>query len=635
MWIRTGSVFDPPERIGLAQITGIALRTGGTALKTGQQFDDLLESLGATVETAVGESQATISFFALKDHAESFVALLKEMVTQPGFRPEQIDQARLQLHAAIEHRNDNAEAIARREFRDLIFGKDSPFGWETQFGTIDRVRRSDVRNFYQRYAFPANMMLGVRGDFESASMKSALEKLFADWTVRQPPVPEFPKVRNAPSPGVFLVEKKDITQPFFTIGHLGGQFNDKDYPALEILANLLTGPNGRLAARARSRAGTPMDVKVNWNAAANHPGLFEISGSTRSISTLATIKAVQEELERLRTSEVTDDELRLAREAALRSAALASDSKAKLFFLLLNYEYYGYPKDFLQTYLKGLQSVTRTDVVRAAKEFINPANLSIVVTGNPVLFGDPLDRLGPVTKLEITIPLSKSELAESTDSSLAQGKQILAKAQAAAGGADLLGAVRDSSMLATYAIDASVANIGGMMITQTDRWVSPTHFRQDSSLPAGRVSAYTDGKIGWIATPQGWGALAGPQSKQVLGDLFRLYFRLLLSDRLEGRTVNAVDDNTVQISDTAGQVASVEFDPQTGLPHRVSYDTAQAAGPPIYTEDVYDDFRDIGGVKLPFKITINQGGRRFADVLVKQYRINTGIKPIDLAVRPQ
>ena len=95
---------------------------------------------------------------------------------------------------------------------------------------------------------------------------------------------------------------------------------------------------------------------------------------------------------------------------------------------------------------------------------------------------------------------------------------------------------------------------------------------------------------------------------------------------LEGRTVNAIDETTVQISDAAGQVASVEFDPQTGLPHRVSYDTPQAAGPPIYSEDVYDDFRDIGGVKIPFKITINQGGRKFADVAVKEYRINTGIQ---------
>ena len=62
-------------------------------------------------------------------------------------------------------------------------------------------------------------------------------------------------------------------------------------------------------------------------------------------------------------------------------------------------------------------------------------------------------------------------------------------------------------MLAEYQIDPAVANIGGSKIVQTDKWIEPTNFRQDSTLPAGRVTAYTDGKVGWISTPQGWGAL--------------------------------------------------------------------------------------------------------------------------------
>ena len=57
-------------------------------------------------------------------------------------------------------------------------------------------------------------MLGVWGDFNTAEMKASIEKLFADWTVQQPPVPEFAKVKNAPSPGVFLAEKKDASADF-------------------------------------------------------------------------------------------------------------------------------------------------------------------------------------------------------------------------------------------------------------------------------------------------------------------------------------------------------------------------------------------------------------------------------------
>jgi hypothetical protein len=298
-------------------------------------------------------------------------------------------------------------------------------------------------------------------------------------------------------------------------------------------------------------------------------------------------------------------------------------------------DYYGYPKDYLPQYQKALQAVTRADVLRVAKQYLNPTNLTVVVTANPTMFSEPLERLGAVTKLDIAIPEARPEVVESTDASLAEGKQVLLKAQAAAGGAEKLAAVKDFSMLAEYVIDPAVANIGGAKIVQTDKWIAPTNFRQDATLPAGRVTAYTDGKVGWISTPQGWGPLTGVQRSQVFGDLFRVYYRMLLSDRIEGRAVNAIDGNSVQITDPTGQVASVEFDAQTHLPIRASYDTQQAGGAPIYSEDVYEDFREIGGVKVPFKITINQGGRKFADVVVKDYKINTGLVPLELARRPQ
>ena len=58
-------------------------------------------------------------------------------------------------------------------------------------------------------------------------------------------------------------------------------------------------------------------------------------------------------------------------------------------------------------------------------------------------------------------------------------------------------------------------SIGGARITETDRWIAPTHFRQETIVPAGLVAAYTDGKTGWIKTPQSWGPLTGVQQKQV------------------------------------------------------------------------------------------------------------------------
>ena len=308
-------------------------------------------------------------------------------------------------------------------------------------------------------------------------MKGQIEKLFADWTVQQPPVPEFAKVKNAPSPGVFLAETKDVAQAFFTVGHLGGLRNDKDCAALEILARILGGgPQSRIAEHLRTKLGIPNDISATWNAGYGNPGLFEISGSTKSVSTVATLKAILEEIDRIRSAEVTEDEWRNARDAAVNNLVFTHDSRAKLFARQMMLDYYGYPKDFLPQYQKALQAVTRADVLRAAKQYLNPANLTVVVAANPAMFGESLEKLGAVTKLDLTIPEAKPEVIESTDASLAEGRQILLKAQAAAGGAEKLAAVKDYTMLAEYLIDPSVAKIGGGKIVQTDKWVGARPF---------------------------------------------------------------------------------------------------------------------------------------------------------------
>ena len=630
--IRMGSAFDPPDRIGLAHFAGVMLRLGGTALKSGEQIDALLENLGASLDPVIGETTGSLNFQALKEHSDTILLLVKEMLVQPGFRQDKMDVARAQLRGAIARRYANPSTIAHHEFAGLVFGKDKPYGWEEQYSTVDRISRNDLREFHSRYFFPANITLGITGDFDSAQLKPFLEKLFADWTPHPAPVGAFPAVNRAATPGIYLAERKELTQAYFSLGHLGGQLNGKDHAALEVLASAL---RLRLQERFRKMS-NGSDVIAVWAAEYTRPGLFEVAGAVKSVSAYDAVHAAQQEIDTLRTQEITEEEAVAAREAVLQNLAFAYDTRAKVLERLLLFEYYGYPAEFVPQLQKALQGVSRADILRVAKQEITPASFSIVVAGNPAAFGDPLEKLGgPVARLDLTIPEPKPDMVTSTDVSLAEGKQTLLKAQVAAGGAEKLAAVKDYSMQATYQIDPAVSGVGGAKIVQTDRWIAPTFFRQDGTYPSGRISAYTDGRIGWIATPQGWGALAGTQRNQVFGDLFRVYFRLLLSDRLEGRTVNGLDPLNVQISDATGQVATVEFDQKTGLLRRVAYDTAQAAGAPIFCEDLYEDFRDVGGILLPFKISIHQGGRNFAEVVVTDYKLNTGIKSLDLGRRPQ
>ena len=408
--VRTGNLFDPADKIGLAEITGSVMRTGGTGARTGDQLDSLLENMAASVESGIGETSGRVSFSALRENTADVLAMFKEVLTQPEFRQDKLDLIKSQLRSSIARRNDEADAVASREFSETLYGRDNSYGWRMEYEHLDRITREDLRSFYRRYFFPSNILLAVYGDFSTAEMRGRIEKLFADWKVEQPAVPAFPPVREKPAPGIYLASVPDVTQTFFQLGHLGGTFRDKDYPALEVMADILGGSfRSRLVKRVRTQLGYAYDISAAWTANYGHPGVFVVSGSTKSATTTEALEVVREEIQKMRTAEVADDELQVAKDTVLNSFVFNFDSPGKTLSRMVNYDYYGYPADFIFQYQKAVAAVTKADILRVAKQYIKPENFSIVAAGKPQDFGRPLSALGlEVKTIDLTIPARKT-----------------------------------------------------------------------------------------------------------------------------------------------------------------------------------------------------------------------------------
>ncbi len=628
--VRTGNLFDPKDKIGLAAMTGMVMRTGGTKTTLGDELDEKLENIAASVESSIGESTGRVSFNALKENADEVLAVFKDVLTNPEFRQEKIDLAKTEIDSEISRRNDDPHGIAEREFDRLIYGRDTPYGWQDEYETIARIKREDLITFYKRYYFPANIMLSIHGDFSTPEMKAKLEKLFADWTYQQPSVPPFPTVTAKAAPGIYLAEKDDVNQTFFTIGHLGGILKDKDYPALEVMADILGGGfTSRLFQRVRTKLGYAYNVSADWAAQYDHPGLFEISGSTKSLSTPETFKAIKEEIERIRSTEVSDQELKTAKETVANSFVFNFDTRSKTLSRMMSYEYYGYPKDFIFDYQKAIGAVSKADILRVAKQYIHPEDLVTVAVGNSKDFSSPLDAMGKVTALDLTIPEMQKQEAPKRPvdaDSLAKGKRLLQLTQQFVGGVDKLAAVKDVMQTAEVQIDPSK---GGLKLKQVNRWLEPGRFRQEVEAPFGKIASYTNGTSGWVKSPQGETPLVGPMLKQAQGEIFRNYFHLLLSDRDPDRTVNYAGPGAIDISDKALNTVRLTVDENTGRPMRISY-----SGPQGAIEEEWTEFRDVDGMKAPSKISMRQNGQKFADAIVEDIKVNTGATEEQLSKRP-
>jgi zinc protease len=635
--IRTGNLFDPPDKKGLSEFTAEVIRSGGTKAKTGDQIDEELENMAASVEAGMDETSGSMSFSALKENADTVLSVFKDVMTAPEFREDKLELAITQTRSAIARRNDDAGSIPDREMQRLVYGPNTPYGWQVEYEDLDHIHRDDLVKFYRRYYFPKNIMLAVYGDFKIQEMKDKLEKLFADWTVQQPDVPKFPDVTAKPAPGVYLAEKTDVTQTFFAMGELGGTLRDKDYAALQVAANILgQGFTSRLLSQIRTKLGYAYDISASWSANWDHPGTFRIEGSTKSQSTTETLLAARVELDKMRSAEVTPRELDEAKQGVLNSFVFFFDSPAKTLNRVMRYEYYGYPKDFLFQYQKAIAAVTRADVLRVAKEKFLPENLAIVAVGNPKEFGKPLSALGEVKMIDLTIPEPKSDAkpaaAKSDPAAAAQGTALLKRVQQAMGGADKLAAVKDMTESAEMARTPAA---GGLKIKQQNRWIAPTIFRQDLILPIGTIVAFCDGKSGWLSQPQGVFPMPPTVVKQAQGEIFREWVTLVLSDRDASRTVTASGPSAVDISGTEGQSVHIEIDQATGLPARQIYKETGMGGPPSEVTETFSDWRDVDGIKLPFKVLMEQNGQKVGEATVSEIKLNSGLKPEELSKKPE
>ncbi|GAC1628950.1 MAG: hypothetical protein NVS9B13_26740 [Candidatus Acidiferrum sp.] len=402
--IRGGSRDESAEKVGLAQIYGQAWRTGGTKTKTGDQLDDYLEARAAKVETSADGNSSTIAWDCLKENFDDVFNVYLELLRDPQFRPEKISIAKDQLNTAISRRNDSPFQIAFREAAKLVYGADSPYARVPEYATVAAVNRDDLLAWHQRYVHPNNILLGIVGDFDSATMEAKLRQAFESW----PPGPAAPKTQlafRAPKPGVYFIQKEDVTASVIQMVDLGTTRDNPDYFAIEVFNQFFGGSfSSRLFSNIRSRKGLAYSVSGTVGTDFDHPGILRLFISTKSGTTAAAIDAFNEEIDALKTNPAAAQDLAVAKDAILNSFVFRFDSKEKVLREQMNYAFYGYPLDFLERYRAGIEKVTQADVARVAQKYIHKNQLAILVVGKASDFDRPLSSFGPVTPVNITIP---------------------------------------------------------------------------------------------------------------------------------------------------------------------------------------------------------------------------------------
>ncbi len=400
-----GSRDEDPARAGLVDLYGQAWRTSGTEKMSGDAMDDVLEAKAAHIETGGDVDSTALSWDSLKGDADQVLALAMDLLFHPKFNPEKLQLAQQQEATGIVRRNDEESQIASREAAKLIYGANSPYTRQPELATIGTVTVDDLKAWHDR-TLGGKLIVSVSGDFEPVAMEAKLRAAFEGL----PPVKPAPvrhDVFRDSSPGVFFVNKEDVNQSNIQIVGLGTDRRNPDVPTLSVMNDILGGGfASRLFQKVRTELGLAYAVGGGYGFAYDHPGTFRVVVMTKSASTVDATKAAQAEIAGLTTKPFTEAELKRAKEDILNSFLFRYDTKDKVLAERVRLEFYSYPADYLETYKAALEKVTVADLNAAAKKYIHPDKLAVLVVGNGPEIKPGLDALnmGPVHPVDITIP---------------------------------------------------------------------------------------------------------------------------------------------------------------------------------------------------------------------------------------
>ena len=405
---RTGSRFEPENLVGLANLTGTVMRTGGTKQHSPEEINQFLEQKAAAVETGIGDTSGSARFSCLTEDLEEVFGIFSEVIREPVFAEEKLEFAKQQWRGSIARRNDDPESIAGREFQKLIYGKNNPYARTVEYESLDNISQENLIDFYAKYFHPENMILGIVGDFQTKQMRSLITDKFSDWQpTNKAVIPPLPSVSQAQDSGIFFVEQPQLTQSYVQMGHLGGKLDNPDYTALSVMNGVLNGLGGRLFNNIRSRQGLAYSVSAYWSPNYDYPGVFIASGETRSEATVAFIQSINQEIERIRTQPITKEELNHAKDSTLNSFIFNFQDPAQTLSRLIRYEYYDYPQYFIFRYREEVENTTVKDVQKVAQKYLQPNQIVTLVVGNQEAIQPPLSSLGndiKITSIDITIP---------------------------------------------------------------------------------------------------------------------------------------------------------------------------------------------------------------------------------------
>jgi predicted Zn-dependent peptidase len=387
--------FEPADKVGLANFAA-AMLSEGTTTRTADQLSDAQQLLGTSINASVANESGTIRFTALRDKWEPALALLADMMLNSTFPDSALQRIRARTLVQLTQAKDQPNAIAANVFARITYGDSHPYGRVMSDATVKAITRDDVVQFARTYFKPGRAVITVSGDVKPATAKAALEKALAAWArggarpdFAYGPVPA-PKART-----IYLVDKPKAPQSVFSFGTPGPSRNTPDYYSLQVMNNLLGGLfQSRLNHDIREVKGYSYGVRSGF-AYGRGPGAFNAGGGIVSAKSDSALIGFMTHFRGVQGAiPFTDDELTQGKASLIQSLPSRFSTVNGTAAAISGIYTQDLPETFYRDFARNVNGVTKDDLVRVARKYIDVDHLNMVIVGDRATIEGPLKATG-------------------------------------------------------------------------------------------------------------------------------------------------------------------------------------------------------------------------------------------------
>lgn len=392
---RSGSAEDPAELAGLTRLCGRLMRRTAGGLGA-DEVDARIDRMGASMGLDSGHGSTALSGSVLARSFESFMALLEQIVTAPGFAEDELERLKRETLAELTEVLDSDQLLAQRWFlRSLFAGH--PYG-RTVIGsetTLRAIGVEDVRRCYARHFTRENVIFSFAGAADPERVERAARSIWSGLpsgpgVVPPPPEPAAQKGRR-----LVFVDKPERTQTQILIGCLGSHPSDDDYYPM-LVANTVFGGTftARLTQEVRAKRGWSYGAYSSLGYDRRRQG-FSMWTFPKADDAAACMALELEMLSEFYERGITAEELSWAKRYLSQSHAFSCDTAAKRLGLELDEIVSDLPRGHYARFVARIGDVTLEQCNQAVRSRLSLEDLTLVVVGTHAAIGEAVRRVIP------------------------------------------------------------------------------------------------------------------------------------------------------------------------------------------------------------------------------------------------